>query len=80
MPWHTCWGGPWGFSWLFPFVFIAFGGFVLWMVFGRGRNRPCGPAGATIPESESPVEIAKRRYARGEISKEEFEEIKRNIL
>jgi putative membrane protein len=27
----------------------------------------------------TPVEIARERYARGEISKEEFEEIKRNL-
>jgi putative membrane protein len=73
-------GSPWGFSWIFPFLFIAFGGFVLWMVFGRGRNRRRWPSGGAMPETESPLEIAKRRYARGEITKEEFEEIKRNIL
>ncbi|MGM0471405.1 MAG: SHOCT domain-containing protein [Bacillota bacterium] len=28
---------------------------------------------------DSPLEIAKRRYAKGEISKEEFEEIKREL-
>jgi uncharacterized membrane protein len=33
-----------------------------------------------MPETESPLEIAKRRYVRGEITKEEFEGIKRNIL
>lgn len=29
---------------------------------------------------DSPLEILKKRYARGEISKEEFEERKRNLL
>lgn len=28
---------------------------------------------------ESPLEILQKRYARGEISKEEFEEMKRNL-
>jgi uncharacterized membrane protein len=50
------------------------------MVLGRGRSRRCWPPGGAPPESEAPLEIAKRRYARGEITKEEFEEIKRNIL
>jgi uncharacterized membrane protein len=31
------------------------------------------------PNSESPIEILKRRYALGETTKEQFEEIKKNI-
>ncbi|MFP4019264.1 MAG: SHOCT domain-containing protein [Bacteroidales bacterium] len=31
-------------------------------------------------EKETPVEILKRRYALGEISKEEFEDMKQDIL
>ena len=34
-----------------------------------------GPPGA----GESPLEILKRRYARGEITKEQFEEMRRDI-
>jgi putative membrane protein len=29
--------------------------------------------------SESPLEILKKRYAKGEISKEEYEEVKRDL-
>ncbi|MGQ9614780.1 MAG: SHOCT domain-containing protein [Spirochaetota bacterium] len=31
-------------------------------------------------QQESPLEIAKRRYAQGEISREEFERIKRDLI
>jgi putative membrane protein len=31
------------------------------------------------PQLETPIEILKKRYARGEISKEQFEEMKRHI-
>ena len=37
-------------------------------------------AGEAIPPSaESPIEILQRRYAKGEITKEQYEEIKREI-
>jgi putative membrane protein len=31
-------------------------------------------------EEENPIEIARRRYARGEITKEEFEDIKATLI
>lgn len=39
------------------------------------QGRP-GTGGGT---GESPMDILKRRYARGEIAKEEFEQIKRDL-
>jgi putative membrane protein len=36
--------------------------------------------GGGIRSEESALEILKKRYARGEISKEEFEEKKRDLL
>jgi putative membrane protein len=46
---------------------------VIWVV-----QRAAG--GETSRIGESSLEILKKRYARGEISKEEFEEKKRDIL
>ena len=80
--WHNFWMG--GF-WIFPVMMVLLilvCIFVLARVFmGRDGQPPCffdrdkrrgGP-------EDAPLEIAKRRYARGEITKEEFEEIKRTI-
>ena len=74
--WH--WG--WGFG--FPFFligagfrFFVFAAIVVGIVFlvrGIGRRGWTG-------HSESPLEILERRYARGEITREQFEEMKQNL-
>jgi len=35
--------------------------------------------GAESRDKETPVEILRRRYAAGELSKEQFEDMKRNV-
>jgi putative membrane protein len=40
---------------------------------------PMGTNQGTGREVESPLDILKRRYAKGEISKDEYEQIKRDL-
>ncbi len=77
MMWGWGQGGyaPW-MGWLGPvfmlvFLALAVAGIVALVRYAAGRDRSAG--------TESALELLKKRYARGEISKEEFEE-KRNIL
>lgn len=59
----------WMLFWIALLVLVVA---VIWRLF-QGR-----PAGAGAPE-ESPLEILKRRYARGEIDRDEFEAKKRDL-
>ena len=77
MGWGT-WMSPWG--WLIVLVVVAI---LIFAVAGqRGRNTapyPNEPFRRDEQDMESSLEILKKRYAKGEISKEEFERIRRDI-
>jgi putative membrane protein len=57
------------------FVLLVIGG-VVWLVQAAGRGGG-GPSGG--PRVESPLDILKRRYAGGEITKDQYEEMKREL-
>ena len=72
--WHMGgWGWGWGILWVALFWALVIAGLVLLVRYLARSNQPVGPRG------EQPLEILKRRYARGEISREEFEEKKRDL-
>jgi len=71
-PGHYGWGDGWGmFPFVMPFFTILLVVVVLYLLFGR-RGDGQG--------QESALDILKKRYARGEISQEEFERIKKDLL
>jgi putative membrane protein len=72
-PWHM-WGG-WGLWWVFPLLMMFF--FALCVFFMM--RMPWGHGHAREDQSGSALRILGERFAKGEISKEEFEE-KRSIL
>jgi len=73
--WHTWWFFPM----FMPILWIVIIGLCLYFIFGRrGAKRPWPPGSG--PENETALDVLKKRYAKGEITKDEFEQMKRDIL
>ena len=72
--------GGYGWGWFMPIIMIVFWGLVIWGIVAlvRGVASPSntGPSN----QADSALEILKRRYARGEINKQEYEESKINLI
>jgi putative membrane protein len=71
-------GGNWGFPWFGGIFMILFWILIIigviflikWLVINKSTE---------VQSRETPLEILRRRYASGEISKEEFENKKRDL-
>jgi len=78
---HDGWGwGGWLLMMGFMVIFwVAVALLVVWAVRSWGGGRT-GPGQAPPLPSRSPLDIARERYARGEINDEEFERIRQGLL
>lgn len=73
------WGFGHGMGWFGPIIMIAFWVVLIigivylirWIAGSTGSGSSSG--------HEAPLDILKKRYARGEISKEEFEQMKKDL-
>ena len=72
-----------GLGWIFMFVFW---GLIIWLIVALvrgsfGKSHRCGHdhGDDTHGKDNSPLDILKERYARGEIDKKEFEERKKDL-
>lgn len=77
---QTTWWMSHGFGWMwvFPLTFLLVL-VLLAVVLMRGAVGPRGDGHGSQMPRESAREILDRRYARGEISKAEYEEMKRTL-
>ncbi len=71
--------GGFGFGWFMPIFMIIFWGLIIWGIVALIRGLTSSGGSGASGEADSALEILKRRYARGEISKQEFEERKKDL-
>ena len=74
--WHMVPFGGWGMFVLLIVILVV----VVGLVRASGRPRAGTSGHADTGQQETPLEILKKRYARGEIDKQEFERIKQDIV
>jgi putative membrane protein len=73
-------GDNWGWQMLFGgiWMLVFWGGVILAVVWGVARVM--GQQGTSPAPPEAPIDIAKRRLAAGEITPEQFEEIRSRLV
>jgi putative membrane protein len=78
--------GPWmmggyGAMFLMPILWIVAIGLIVWAVVAgvRGSNKS-GSSDSDPGRADTALEVLKRRYARGEIDKDEFEAKKKDLV
>ena len=81
--WHMMGSGMMGsdgWVWFMPIFMLIFLGLIVWAIVAviRGASQS-GSSRSTTIRSDSALEALKIRYAQGEISNEEFEQIKKNL-
>jgi putative membrane protein len=71
-------GGGWWWMLIGMVSMVLFWGTIIWLVVW-GIKQFTGDRRGDTGSRETPLEIAQRRLARGEISREEFEELKQAL-
>ena len=71
-PWHM-WSGGWGFWWIFPLLMCGAMVFLCALFIARG---PWSTRGRYHDAARSALALLSERFARGDISRQEFEEKK----
>ncbi len=70
--------GGFGNMFLMPVVWIVVLGLIIWAVVTTIHSP--GESDSTAHKADSPLDILKRRYAQGEIDKEEYQEKKKDLI
>ena len=70
--------GGFGWGWFMTVFCILFWGLVIWGIVALVRGQS-GSRGSDSSKADSALEVLKKRYARGEIDKEEYEEKKKDL-
>jgi len=67
-----------GFLFLVPLILIVILGLIIWVIVAAVQ-KPDSVTESSAQVSDVPLDILKRRYAQGEIDKEEYEMIRKDL-
>ncbi len=70
--------GGFSWMWLIPVFWMVFLGLIIWAIVASIRSSS-ESRGSDFSEADSALELLKKRYARGEIDKQEYEEKKKDL-
>ncbi len=71
----------WGYGgWIMMIIGLVVLGLIIWGVVSFARTGTVGVGGGMMAPRREPMDIARERYARGEITKEQFEDIKKGLM
>jgi putative membrane protein len=79
--WGMMWPGMmigFGWMWLMPIFWVVLLGLIIWAIVAAVRSYE-GSKRSDSSKPDSALETLKQRYARGEISKEEYEEKRKDL-
>ena len=71
--------GGFGWMWLIPVFWIVILGLIIWAIVALVRSLS-ESKGLDFSKADSALELLKKRYARGEINKEEYEAKKKDLV
>lgn len=71
--WHDLMGSGMWFGWIFWLLLIFL---IVWFVVTQIKK---GKQDSQSISQESPMDILKKRYAKGEITKKQFEQMKKDL-
>lgn len=74
---HGYWFG--GYGWIGMIIFMLFWllvlGGLIWLVVWAARRSGTGSRNSNLPAGNTPKEIAQMRYAKGEITREQYQQL-----
>ncbi len=77
MGWHNGWGMM-GSGWFFWLLLLILIGLIVWL-FIRSASAQAERSGPSRTNQETPLEILQKRYARGEISQQEYQQLRGDL-
>ncbi|NOY78293.1 MAG: SHOCT domain-containing protein [Calditrichaeota bacterium] len=73
-------GFGWGGMWFGSIFWLLFLGVIIWGILSFTHNQKRENREITTPRDETPLEILKKRYAKGELTQNEFDAMRKKLI